>query len=167
MWKKEDKKILNTFIKRVSIIIAIKIIIIFFFFLQTEKKIWNSSVEIVQQPQFCFNWNCIYLEMAKTPEEKELGLMFREKMDENKGMVFIFDWPWKHGMRMRNTLIPLDIIRITTGYKVVDMVSATPCYEETCPIYRPKIDNLRAIEVNSGIANKLELKTGDVIELNI
>jgi uncharacterized membrane protein (UPF0127 family) len=68
---------------------------------------------------------------------------------------------------MRNTLIPLDIIRITTGYKVVDIVSATPCYEGTCPIYRPKIDNLRAIEVNSGIANKLELKTGDVIELNI
>jgi len=167
MWKKEDKKILNTFIKRVSIIIAIKIIIIFFFFLQAEKKIWNSSVEIVQQPQFCFNWNCIDLEIAKTPEEKEIGLMFREKMDENKGMVLIFDWPWKHGMRMRNTLIPLDIIRITTGYKVVDMVSATPCYEETCPIYRPKIDNLRAIEVNSGIANKLELKTGDVIELNI
>ena len=167
MWKKEDKKVLNTFIKRVSIIIGIKIIIILFFFLQAEKKIWNTPTEIIQDPQFCFNWTCINLEIAKTPQERELGLMFREKIDENKGMVFIFDWPWKHGIRMRNTLIPLDIIRITTGHKVVDIISAPPCNEETCPIYKPEVDNLRAIEVNSGIANKLELKTGDIIKLNI
>ena len=93
--------------------------------------------------------------------------MFREKMDENKGMVFIFDWPWKHEMWMRNTLIPLDIIRITSGYKVVDIISAPPCNEETCPTYKPEIDNLRAIEVNGGIAEKIELETGNIIELNI
>jgi hypothetical protein len=68
---------------------------------------------------------------------------------------------------MRNTLIPLDIIRITTGHKVVDIISAPPCNEETCPIYKPEVDNLRAIEINSGIADKLELKTGNIIELNI
>ena len=167
MWKKEDKKALNTLIKRVSIIIGIKIIIIFFFFLQAEKKIWSTSTGTTYEPQFCFNWNCIDLEIAKTPQERELGLMFREKMDENKGMVFIFDWPWKHEMWMRNTLIPLDIIRITSGYKVVDIISAPPCNEETCPTYKPEIDNLRAIEVNGGIAEKIELETGNIIELNI
>jgi hypothetical protein len=52
-------------------------------------------------------------------------------------------------MWMRNTLIPLDIIWITTGYKIIDIIQATPCKEENCPTYKPGIDNLWAIEINS------------------
>ena len=167
MKKGNDKKLLNTFIKRVTIIIGIKIIIIFFFFINANKKISNSISEIEQKPNFCFNGKCINLEIAKTPQERELGLMFREELDEDKWMLFIYNWPWNHSMRMRNTLIPLDIIRISTGYKVVDFLTATPCKEEICPIYKTENDSLRTIEVNSWIANKLGLKTGDIIELNI
>lgn len=167
MWKDSDKKLLNSFIKRFSIIIAIKIVIIFFFFLHTQKKISNFPTEKNEIPQFCFSWNCINLEIAQTPQERELGLMFRENLDENKWMLFIFDWLWKHGMRMRNTLIPLDIIRLTTGYNIVDIISAIPCKEENCPTYKPKENNLWAIEVNSWIAKKINLKIGDTLEMKI
>ncbi len=167
MKKENDKKILNSFIKRIAIIICIKIAIIFFFFLRAQQKIQNKQLEIPQGPQFCYSWTCINLEIADTPETRELGLMFRENLEENKWMLFIFDKPWRHGMWMRNTLIPLDIIRITTGYKVTDIIQATPCEEETCPTYKPRNDNLWAIEINSGIAQKLKLTTGEIIELKI
>ena len=167
MKKENDKKILNSFIKRIAIIICIKIAIIFFFFLRAQQKIQNKQPEIPQGPQFCYSWTCINLEIADTPETRELGLMFRENLEENKWMLFIFDKLWRHGMWMRNTLIPLDIIRITTGYKVTDIIQATPCEEETCPTYKPRNDNLWAIEVNSGTAQKLKLTTGEIIELKI
>ena len=167
MKKEDDKKILYSFIKRIAIIIGIKIIIICFFFFRAQQKIQNKQPKIIQEPQFCYNWNCINLEIAKTPQERELGLMFRENLEENKWMLFIFDKPWKHGMRMRNTLIPLDIVRLTTGYKVTDIIQATPCEEENCPIYKPENENLWTIEVNSWITKKLELNTGDIIELKI
>ena len=167
MKKENDKKILHSFIKRVAIIICIKIAIIFFFFLRAQQKIQNKQPKIILEPQFCYSWNCINLEIADTPETRELGLMFRENLEENKWMLFIFDKLWRHGMWMRNTLIPLDIIRITTGYKVVDIIQAAPCEEETCPTYKPGNDNLWAIEINSGIAQKLKLTTGEIIELKI
>ena len=167
MKKNNDKKILNTFIKRVIIIIGIKIIIIVFFFIKAHKKISNIPTEIKQTPNFCFNEKCINLEIAKTPQERELGLMFREELGKDNWMLFIFDKPWKYSMWMRNTLIPLDIIRLSTGYKVVEIFSAPPCEEEICPIYKTENDSLWAIEVNSWTANKLELKTGDIIDLNI
>jgi len=167
MKKENDKKILHSFIKRVTIIICIKIAIIFFFFLRAQQKIQNNPTKIIQPHQFCYSWNCINLEIADTPETRELGLMFRENLEENKWMVFVFDWPWKHGMWMRNTLIPLDIIWITTGYKIIDIIQATPCKEEICPTYKPGIDNLWAIEINSWVASKLWLQTGSMIDLKL
>lgn len=167
MKKNNDKKILNTFIKRVTIIIAIKIIIILFFFINAHKKISNTPTEIEQKPNFCFKEKCINLEIAKTPQERELWLMFREHLDKDDWMLFIFDKPWRYSMWMRNTLIPLDIIRLSTGYKVEEIFTAAPCEEEICPLYKTENDSLWAIEVNSWTAKKLELKPGDIIELNI
>jgi preprotein translocase subunit SecY len=55
MKKENDKKILNSFIKRIAIIICIKIAIIFFFFLRAQQKIQNKQPEIPQGPQFCYS----------------------------------------------------------------------------------------------------------------
>lgn len=167
MWKENDKKILNSFLKWFAIIISIKLAIIFFFFLHVQNKTINSKQENTQIPNFCFNEKCINLEIARTPQERELGLMFRETLKKDSWMFFAFDGLWKHSIWMKNTLIPLDIIRLTTGYKVVDIVSAPPCKQEDCPIYKPNNDNLWAIEINSGVANEIWLKTGDTINLNI
>ena len=130
MWKENDKKVLNSFLKWFAIIISIKLAIIFFFFLHIQNKTINSKQETKQIPNFCFNEKCINLEIAKTPQERELWLMFRETLEKDSWMFFSFDWLWKHSIWMKNTLIPLDIIRLTTGYKVVDIVSAPPCKQE-------------------------------------
>ncbi len=50
------------------------------------------------------------VEVAQTLEEKTKGLMFRESLDENTGMLFIFNKAGKASMWMKNTLIPLDMI---------------------------------------------------------
>ena len=167
MWKENDKKILNSFLKWFAIIISIKLTTIFFFFLHIQNNTKNNTTEDKQTPSFCVNEKCINLEIAKTPQERELGLMFREELEKDKWMLFSFDWLWKHSIRMKNTLLPLDIIRLTTWYKIVDIISAPPCKQEDCPIYKPHDDNLWAIEVNSWIAKELWIQTGDFIELNI
>lgn len=75
--------------------------------------------QAVQTPVACLNGYCFKLEIAKTVIERAKGLMFREKLDENKGMLFIFPTVEKHGFWMKNTLIPLDIIWIDESNKVV------------------------------------------------
>ena len=58
-----------------------------------------------QIPEICFE-----VELAKTNEEKARGLMFREFLDEDKGMLFIYDGEGRHNFWMKDTLISLDII---------------------------------------------------------
>src|SRR5205085_2335210 len=52
------------------------------------------------------------VEIAETDETRHLGLMFREKMEEGQGMLFIFPAEEPEGFYMKNTIIPLDIIFI-------------------------------------------------------
>ncbi|MBQ9554104.1 DUF192 domain-containing protein [bacterium] len=75
--------------------------------------------------------------------------MFRENLEENKGMLFVFPEEKSHNFWMRNTLIPLDIIHIDSNHKVVDIISAPPCEEENCPIYKSEQQSQRSLEINS------------------
>lgn len=75
--------------------------------------------------------------------------MFRESLPEDQGMLFIFDKADFWSFWMRNTLIPLDIIRIDKDNKVVDFISLPPCKEAQCPSFSPKTQAIQAIELNS------------------
>ena len=90
------------------------------------------------------------IEIANTPQKRATGLMHRAVLDDNKGMLFIFDSPYKHSFWMKNTLIPLDIIWINSDLKVIDYTTMTPCKDDICPSYIPKSDALYALEVNAG-----------------
>ncbi len=102
------------------------------------------------------------VEIAETDETRHVGLMFRDKMEENQGMLFIFDKEELQGFYMKNTLIPLDIIFINAKKKIVKIhKNATPLDETDLPSMKPC---LYVVEVNGGFTDKYKIKEGDYID---
>jgi uncharacterized protein len=102
----------------------------------------------------------IVLEVAKTPEQQEIGLMHRTSMPDNQGMLFAFSPARPVGFWMKNTLIPLDIVFLREG--VVQMIApAVPCKADPCPTYQPAGLIDQVIELRQGRAQELGLKVAD------
>jgi uncharacterized membrane protein (UPF0127 family) len=79
----------------------------------------------------------IILEYAKTPSEREQGLMFRESLCASCGMLSIFESEDYHSFWMKNTLIPMQIIHLDSNLTVLELLDAIPCTQEPCEIYPP------------------------------
>ena len=109
----------------------------------------------------------VYVEVPETPAEMARGLMHRESLGEDAGMIFVFDKEGKHSFWMKNTLIPLDMIFINAENKIVDILTAVPCKQDPCENYTPKEKAIYVLEVNKGFAEKHNLQIGEEVKLNI
>ncbi len=114
--------------------------------------------------QVCVQWNCFTVELARTSTEQELGLMNRTGMDEKKGMLFLFPKSDIYAFRMKNTLIPLDMVRIDDQNRVVYVVTAQPCTTDPCAVYKPEIWARYVLEINAGIAAKYKIVEGTMMK---
>lgn len=111
----------------------------------------------------CFADDCFLVEVAITDAEQQRGLMFREYLDKDKGMLFIFDGEEIHSFWMKNTLIPLDIIWINQGQEIVFIAENTqPCHETCLPI-DSKQKAKYVLEINGGLARELGLNVGEKV----
>lgn len=111
----------------------------------------------------CINKVCIKAELADTLEKRQAGLMFRESLDENRGMLFVFEQEGVYSFWMKNMNFPLDLIWIGQDDKVVDVkCNALPC-NELCPSII--VENLAkyVLEVNAGFVRKNSIKKGDQV----
>ena len=110
----------------------------------------------------CFKKNCFNVEKVSTPEDMTKGLMYRTSLDENSGMLFIFDKEDNYAFWMKNTLIYLDIIWINSSNQISYIhYNATPCGEGDCPPIVPSADAIYVLEINAGSAEKYNLNIGD------
>jgi len=76
----------------------------------------------------------ITAELATTPQSRMIGLMMRERLAPNHGMVFVFEDKSQHCFWMRNTLIPLSIAFIEDDGTIVSIADMSPKSEaSTCP----------------------------------
>ena len=107
--------------------------------------------------QVCMEGTCFTVELARTSAEQELGLMNRTGMNEKNGMLFIFPKSDIYNFRMKNTLIPLDMVRMDDQYRVVHLVTAQPCTADPCAVYKPEIWARYVLEINAGIAEKYKI----------
>jgi len=115
-----------------------------------------------KESKVCFENYCFDVELATNRKEKARGLMFREEMDSDKGMLFVFREDDKHSFWMENTLIPLDIIWLNRNKEIVFISKDTqPCKEETCPLITPDTKARYVLEVNGGVADKKGLIIGN------
>ncbi len=115
----------------------------------------------------CFESNCFDVELATTFVERERGLMYRDSLDLDDGMLFVFEEEGIYSFWMKDTLIPLDIIWIdSNGVVVFIEEDVRPCVDE-CSIFKSDRESKYVLEVNSGIVEKIGLKVGDKLELDI
>jgi len=101
------------------------------------------------------------VELARTKEERARGLMFRKKLPEDWGMLFIFDQEKEQWFWMKNTFISLDIIFINQARQIVGIIKkAIPRTEMPLGGWKSRF----VLEINGGLAEKYGIKEGDRIE---
>jgi uncharacterized membrane protein (UPF0127 family) len=99
-------------------------------------------------------------EVAATDAERAKGLMFREKMGANDGMVFVFDEPGYHSMWMRNTLLPLSVAFIGKDGAILNILDMEPRTEDVHTAAGPA---RYAIETNKGWFAEKKIRAGDKV----
>lgn len=110
----------------------------------------------------------IRLECAATPEERERGLMFRSRLDEGEGMLFILREGHTPSFWMKNTYVSLDLFFLDQDGRVVDLAERLrPCPVDPCPVYTSSAPYRYALEVAAGTAFRHGVRKGDRIELHL
>jgi hypothetical protein len=101
------------------------------------------------------------VDVAKTPEQQERGLMFVKSLPPNRGMIFPYDPPQQVAFWMKNTLIPLDIIFIGANGRIIRIADAKPLDETPLPS-----GDLTAVvlEIRGGRAAQLGIRAGDKVD---
>lgn len=107
----------------------------------------------------------VHLELALTDEEKQLGLMFRDTLPSDHGMLFIFDADGPLEFWMKNTFIPLDFVWMSAAGEVVDVrASIQPCRSDPCPSYGSGKPARAVLEVNAGFAAAHGVRPGEQLK---
>jgi uncharacterized membrane protein (UPF0127 family) len=101
------------------------------------------------------------IELATTPGERALGLMYRRALPTDAGMLFIYEQPQPLTMWMRNTIIPLDMIFIGADGKVHRIESHTEPFSTQLISSEGAVQGV--LEVNAGTAAAIGLKAGDEV----
>lgn len=109
-----------------------------------------------------FAADTVEVELARTPEEREQGLMYREELPGGRGMLFLFQDAQYRSFWMRNTFIPLDIAYLDENLRIVDIQAMDPETEDGHPSAQPA---MFALEVPQGWFSAQGIAVGDQARL--
>ncbi|MBP7114099.1 MAG: DUF192 domain-containing protein [Candidatus Peribacteraceae bacterium] len=107
----------------------------------------------------------VNVEISDSPEEREEGLMNRESLKPDSGMLFVFKEPQMLSFWMKNTLIPLDIIFFDAQGNFVSALTMEPCTENPCPTYKAAALSSYALEVRKDYRKDHGIGTGWKLDL--
>ncbi len=111
------------------------------------------------------NGKIIEVEAVKSLREVEKGLMNRESLEKDHGMLFLFFQEEELDFWMLNMKFSLDIIFVNTDMIIVHIVNnAEPCDKEPCEVYNSGKPALYVVEVNSGYASENGIMIGQKVE---
>lgn len=102
----------------------------------------------------------IKAEVAARDEDRQQGLMYREKMGTNEGMLFIFDQPQKVCMWMKNTLLPLSVAFTDARGRILNIEDMKP---QTLDSHCSSGAARYALEMNQGWFKQKNIKAGQTL----
>jgi hypothetical protein len=88
-------------------------------------------------PQVCSDDRCFNVEIADEPDELQEGLM-HTTIDDDEGMLFVFEEPGRYSFWMKNTTMALDIVWLDRDGTVIDIVRGAPPCDTDCKSYTPR-----------------------------
>jgi uncharacterized membrane protein (UPF0127 family) len=113
-------------------------------------------------PSVELNGHRFEVEIAADDAARTRGLMFRDNMAADHGMLFVFDDEQPRAFWMKNTYIPLDMLFFDKDYRLVSVQQRVPpCRRDPCSSYASTGPARYVLELNSGLAEKLGVKAGD------
>ncbi|WP_345538711.1 DUF192 domain-containing protein [Variovorax defluvii] len=96
-------------------------------------------------------------QVARTPQQQQVGLMFRKEMPQNEGMIFVFDRPGTQCFWMRNTLLPLTAAFVADDGRIVNLADMRPMTDDSHCSEEP----VRfVLEMNQGWFARKNIKKG-------
>ncbi|MFH0814792.1 MAG: DUF192 domain-containing protein [Candidatus Falkowbacteria bacterium] len=141
-------------LKRLTMLSMVLLVVIFGFFILAPKQVVfdNSNVKVK-------------VERADSYVERQQGLMFRDKLQDGHGMLFMN--VGTTSFWMKNMKFPLDLIFISKDKKIVDIKqNFQPCLVENCPAYASTAVAKYLLEVNAGFVEKNQISIGDSISFS-
>lgn len=108
------------------------------------------------------------VEIADDDAERARGLMFRDTMEADRGMLFVHDSEEPQAYWMKNTHIPLDILYFDQNRKLVaQQRNVPPCSAgDLCPSYPSEVPAKYVLELNAGNADAMKLQAGAVLTVS-
>lgn len=107
------------------------------------------------------------VELAIDEPARQRGLMHRDSLPEQQGMLFVFADEQPRAFWMKNTLIALDIIYADKDGHVVQVLrDVPPCRSASCPSYPSRAPAKFTLELNAGESERSGIKTGSTLVLS-
>ncbi len=134
---------------------------IFLFFIQPRKIQFSQGLL-----KFTNQKITIKIDIAASESQLETGLMHRDRLDNNQGMLLVFKKQKHPQIWMKNMLIPLDIIFISTQNQVVFLLkNIPPCLINPCSVYEANTPVKMVLELNTGKIDQYNIKIGDKVSV--
>ncbi len=155
--------------KLISILFLLIIFAVIALLIKSKAPKPNGTPED-KHPQIKVGNTSLYVDIAKTDQEKTKGLSGRKSLQDNEGMLFVFENKIQPSFWMIDMLIPLDIIWISDGKIVyINENVPTPVPEtpnSQLPLYYPPTGINYVLEVNAGFSEKHGIEVGDSVDLS-
>lgn len=128
---------------------------------QSSPTVWS---------RVCVRDRCRSVEVADEGKEWQQWLMYRPSLPAETGMLFVFDRLGTWQFRMKNTLVPLDMLWLNESGSVVHLEKQLlPCEADPCPTYGPDIDEEAryVLELLSGQVDAYGIQIGDLFRIEL
>ena len=105
------------------------------------------------------------VEIAQTDEDRQEGLMDRDSLPEDAGMIFLYFEPSMSGFWMQNVRFPLSVAFIDEEQRITEILDMEVCEQDPCPVYTPQEEYTAALEVNLGAFDEWGIEVGDTVTI--
>ncbi|NOV30813.1 DUF192 domain-containing protein [Methylomonas sp. ZR1] len=126
----------------------------------------NGFTEFNHPIRFVDQQRIVYAAIAANESEREQGLMFRQTLAEDQGMLFVYPDQTHRAVWMKNTLLALDVVFLAGGGQIVGLLKdLQPCAKDPCRIYDSKVPARYILELPAGFIDKHAIQVGQTVAL--